>query len=107
VAVFIGESLVRAFARNAPTPSGDPMLNSLLTSLFGSRNERLLRQFQKNVARINAYEAELEKLDDDALRGKTAEFKARVAEGATLDQLLPEAFAVCREASRRVLGLRL
>jgi preprotein translocase subunit SecA len=82
------------------------MLNSLLTTLFGSRNERLLRQFQKNVARINSFEAELEKLDDDALRGKTAEFKARIAEGATLDQLLPEAFAVCREASRRVLGLR-
>jgi preprotein translocase subunit SecA len=82
------------------------MLNSLLTTLFGSRNERLLRQFQKNVARINALEPELEKLDDDALRGKTAEFKARIAEGATLDQLLPEAFAVCREASRRVLGLR-
>jgi preprotein translocase subunit SecA len=82
------------------------MLNSLLTTLFGSRNERLLRQFQKNVARINAYEPELEKLDDAALRGKTDEFKRRLAEGATLDQLLPEAFAVCREASRRVLGLR-
>ena len=82
------------------------MLNSLLTRIFGSRNERLLRQFQKNVARINAYEPELEKLDDAALRAKTDEFKARVAEGASLDDLLPEAFAVCREASRRALGLR-
>ncbi|WP_295364986.1 preprotein translocase subunit SecA [Arenimonas sp.] len=82
------------------------MLNSLLTRIFGSRNERLLRQFQKNVARINAYEPELEKLDDAALRAKTDEFKARLADGAKLDDLLPEAFAVCREASRRVLGLR-
>jgi preprotein translocase subunit SecA len=82
------------------------MLNSLLTTLFGSRNERLLRQFQKNVVRINALEPEMHKLDDAALRAKTDEFKRRLAEGATLDQLLPEAFAVCREASRRVLGLR-
>ena len=82
------------------------MLNSLLTRIFGSRNERLLRQFQKNVARINALEPELEKLDDQALQAKTAEFKQRLADGATLDQLLPEAFAVCREASRRALGLR-
>jgi len=82
------------------------MLNSLLTRIFGSRNERLLRQFQKNVARINALEPEMEKLDDAALQAKTAEFRARIADGATLDDLLPEAFAVCREASRRVLGLR-
>ena len=82
------------------------MLNSLLTRIFGSRNERLLRQFQKNVARINAFEPELEKLDDAALKAKTDEFKARVADGASLDDLLPEAFAVCREASRRTLGLR-
>jgi preprotein translocase subunit SecA len=82
------------------------MLNSLLTRLFGSRNERLLRQFQKSVARINAYEPELEKLDDVALKAKTVEFKRRVADGASLDDILPEAFAVCREASRRVLGLR-
>jgi preprotein translocase subunit SecA len=82
------------------------MLNSLLTRIFGSRNERLLRQFQKNVARINAFEPELEKLDDAALTARTEDFKRRLAEGATLDQILPEAFAVCREASRRVLGLR-
>ncbi|MCX7042947.1 MAG: preprotein translocase subunit SecA, partial [Gammaproteobacteria bacterium] len=82
------------------------MLNSLLTRIFGSRNERLLRQFQKNVARINAMEPGLEKLSDSELQAKTDEFKKRIAEGATLDQLLPEAFAVCREASRRVLGMR-
>ncbi|KFN43143.1 preprotein translocase subunit SecA [Arenimonas oryziterrae] len=82
------------------------MLNSLLTRLFGSRNERLLRQFQKNVARINALEPELEKLNDAALRAKTDEFRKRIAAGETLDQLLPEAFAVCREGSRRALGLR-
>ena len=82
------------------------MLNSLLTRIFGSRNERLLRQFQKNVARINALEPELVQLDDGALRAKTDEFRRRIAEGATLDSLLPEAFAVCREASRRALGLR-
>ncbi|WP_146906951.1 preprotein translocase subunit SecA [Arenimonas daejeonensis] len=82
------------------------MLNSLLTRIFGSRNERLLRQFQKNVARINALEPELVQLDDGALRAKTDEFRRRIADGATLDSLLPEAFAVCREASRRALGLR-
>jgi len=83
-----------------------PMLNSLLTRIFGSRNERLLRQFQKNIDRINSLEPEMEKLSDDALRAKTEEFKARIEKGETLDQLLPEAFAVCREASKRVLGLR-
>lgn len=82
------------------------MLNSLLTRIFGSRNERLLRQFQKNIDRINSLEPEMEKLGDEALRAKTDEFKARIEKGETLDQLLPEAFAVCREASKRVLGLR-
>jgi preprotein translocase subunit SecA len=82
------------------------MLNSLLTRIFGSRNERLLRQFQKNIDRINSLEPEMEKLNDDALRAKTDEFKARIEKGESLDQLLPEAFAVCREASKRVLGLR-
>ena len=82
------------------------MLNSLLTRIFGSRNERLLRQFQKNIDRINSLEPEMEKLNDDGLRAKTDEFKARVEKGESLDQLLPEAFAVCREASKRVLGLR-
>jgi len=82
------------------------MLNSLLTRLFGSRNERLLRQFQKNIVRINSLEPEMEKLSDDQLRAKTDEFRQRIADGAKVDDLLPEAFAVCREGSRRVLGLR-
>ena len=82
------------------------MLNSLLTRIFGSRNDRLLRQFQKNVAAINALEPELERLNDAALKRKTEEFRERVAKGASLDSLLVEAFAVCREASRRALGLR-
>ena len=82
------------------------MLNSLLTRIFGSRNERLLRQFQKNVAAINALEPQMERLDDAALKAKTDEFRQRVADGASLDSLLVEAFAVCREASRRALGLR-
>jgi preprotein translocase subunit SecA len=82
------------------------MLNSLLTRIFGSRNDRLLRQFQKNVAAINALEPELERLNDAALKRKTEEFRERVANGASLDSLLVEAFAVCREASRRSLGLR-
>ena len=82
------------------------MLNSLLTRIFGSRNERLLRQFQKNVAAINALEPQMERLDDEGLKAKTDEFRQRIADGASLDSLLAEAFAVCREASRRSLGLR-
>jgi len=82
------------------------MFNRALTSLFGSRNERVLRQLSKTVARINALEPEFEKLDDAALKAKTDEFKDRVAKGETLDRLLPEAFAVVREAAKRVLGMR-
>ncbi|PIQ36906.1 MAG: preprotein translocase subunit SecA [Lysobacterales bacterium CG17_big_fil_post_rev_8_21_14_2_50_64_11] len=82
------------------------MINSLLTRVFGSRNERLLRQLQKSVVRINALEPELTALDDDSLKAKTAVFQRRVTDGQSLDALLPEAFAVCREASRRVLGMR-
>nr|MDQ2971891.1 preprotein translocase subunit SecA [Pseudomonadota bacterium] len=82
------------------------MFNRALTSVFGSRNERVLRQLSKNVARINALEPNLQRLNDAALRAKTDEFKSRTARGETLDKLLPEAFAVVREASRRVLGLR-
>ncbi|MBO9665057.1 preprotein translocase subunit SecA [Dokdonella sp.] len=82
------------------------MLNSFLTRIFGSRNERVLRQLGKTVAQINALEPKMEALSDDELRGKTDEFRQRLAAGATLDSLLPEAFAVVREASRRVLGLR-
>ena len=82
------------------------MFQSVLTRIFGSRNERLLRQLGKTVTQINALEPGLQELSDEALRGKTEEFRNRLAEGAKLDSLLPEAFAVVREASRRVLGLR-
>jgi preprotein translocase subunit SecA len=82
------------------------MLNSLLTRVFGSRNERLLRQLTGTVKKINALEPEMEKLSDEALKAKTPEFQKRVAGGESLDRILPEAFAVCREASRRVLGMR-
>jgi preprotein translocase subunit SecA len=82
------------------------MFNRLLTGIFGSRNERLLRQMNKTVAKIAAFEPGLKGLSDDELRGKTDAFKKRFTDGETLDALLPEAFAVVREASRRVLGLR-
>ncbi len=82
------------------------MLPKLLTSIFGSRNERLLRQYRKTVQAINALEPQIEALSDEALRAKTAEFKQRVAGGESLDSLLPEAFAVCREGSKRVLKMR-
>ena len=82
------------------------MFNRAMTSLFGSRNERVLRQLSRTVTRINALEPEFEKLDDAALRGKTDAFKQRVAEGESLEKLLPEAFAVVREAAKRTLGMR-
>jgi len=82
------------------------MINNFLTRVFGSRNERLLKQLQRSVGKINALEAELEQLSDEALKAKTPELQKRVADGETLDKVLPEAFAVCREASRRVLGMR-
>jgi len=79
---------------------------SLLTQIFGSRNQRLLKQYQKTVKAINALEPEFEKLSDAELQAKTPEFKERIAKGETLDDLLPEAFAVCREASKRVFKMR-
>src|SRR5690606_7525910 len=79
---------------------------SLLKKLIGSRNDRLLKQFRKQVAQINALEPSMEALSDEALTGKTAEFRQRIANGASLDDLLPEAFAVVREASKRVFGMR-
>jgi preprotein translocase subunit SecA len=82
------------------------MLNSFLTRIFGSRNERVLRQLGKTVARINALEPEFQALSDEELKGKTAAFRQRLAAGEALDSLLPEAFATVREASQRVLGLR-
>ncbi len=82
------------------------MLNRILTSIFGSRNERLVRQFRKTVAQINELEPSFTRLSDEELRGKTAEFRQRLSEGKTLDQLLPEAFAAVREAARRTMGMR-
>ncbi|MCE4298343.1 preprotein translocase subunit SecA [Xanthomonas hortorum pv. vitians] len=82
------------------------MINSLLTRVFGSRNERQLRQLTRLVTQINALEPTIEKLSDAELQAKTPEFKQRLAAGESLDKILPEAFAVCREASRRVLGMR-
>ncbi len=82
------------------------MVKHLLKKVFGSRNDRLVKALLKSVARINALEPELEKLSDQALAAKTAEFRKRLDEGADLDSLIPEAFAVVREASKRTLGLR-
>ncbi|KQZ39896.1 preprotein translocase subunit SecA [Duganella sp. Root1480D1] len=79
---------------------------SLLTQIFGSRNQRLLKQYQKTVKAINALEPEFEKLSDAELQAKTPALKERVANGESLDDLLPEAFAVCREASKRVFKMR-
>ena len=82
------------------------MVTNILTKIFGSRNDRLLKQYRAGVVRINALEAGFEKLSDEALRGKTQEFKNRIAQGETLDALLPEAFAVVREGSKRVMKMR-
>ena len=79
---------------------------SFLTQIFGSRNQRLLKQYQKTVREINALEASLSKLSDAELQAKTPAFKDRIAKGESLDALLPEAFAVCREASKRILKMR-
>ena len=82
------------------------MLQNLLTKVFGSRNERLLKQYRKTVAAINALEPTVQQLSDEALTARTDDFRTRHAAGETLEQLLPEAFAVCREAARRTLGMR-
>jgi len=82
------------------------MLKSLITRIVGSRNERLLKQLQRNVERINQLEDDIQSLTDDELKGKTAEFRRRIEDGETVDDLLPEAFAVVRETSMRTLGLR-
>ena len=77
------------------------MAIQFLTKIFGSRNDRLLKQYRKTVDRINALEPGLEGLSDEALKAKTEEFRQRLAAGETLDALLPEAFAVVREGSAR------
>lgn len=82
------------------------MFVKLLTKMFGSRNDRLLKQMQKEVDKINALEPVIEAMSDEEIKAKTAEFKQRLSEGATLEEVLPEAFAVVREASKRVFGMR-
>lgn len=82
------------------------MASNILTKIFGSRNDRLLKTYRKSIERINALEAPLEKLDDEQLRAKTREFIDRIAGGETLDAILPEAFAVVREGSKRVMKMR-
>jgi len=79
---------------------------SFLTKIFGSRNQRLLKQYQKSVRDINALEPQMEALSDADLQAKTTEFKQRLAGGTSLDDILVEAFAVCREAAKRVLKMR-
>lgn len=79
---------------------------NFLTKIFGSRNDRLIRQYRRKVAVINKLEPEMKALTDEQLKAKTVEFRQRLADGASLDSLLPEAFAVVREASFRVLGMR-
>jgi len=82
------------------------MISTLFKKLFGSRNDRLVKQYAIKVQEVNALEPALQALSDDALKAKTQEFKQRFSNGETLDQLMPEAFAVVREGSRRVLGMR-
>ncbi|MGL4229850.1 MAG: preprotein translocase subunit SecA [Casimicrobium sp.] len=82
------------------------MFDNVLKLIFGSRNDRLLKTYGGVVAKINALEASISPLSDEQLRGKTAEFKQRIAKGESLDALLPEAFAVVREAGKRVLEMR-
>jgi preprotein translocase subunit SecA len=82
------------------------MISGLLKKIFGSRNERLIKQYSQTVSRINALEPAMQALSDEQLRAKTDEFKGRLAKGETLDDLLPEAFAVVREAGKRALGMR-
>jgi len=82
------------------------MISNILTRIFGSRNERLLKQYAQAVRRISALEPAVSALSDEALRAKTAEFKTRVGNGEALDDVLPEAFAVVREAGKRTLNMR-
>jgi preprotein translocase subunit SecA len=82
------------------------MLGKVFKKVFGSRNERLVKRMHKTVEQINTFEPELEALNDEELKAKTEAFKERLASGKTLDDILPEAFATAREASKRVLGMR-
>ncbi|MCF6362236.1 MAG: preprotein translocase subunit SecA, partial [Gammaproteobacteria bacterium] len=82
------------------------MVSKLLSKVFGSRNDRLLKQMNKVVAQISALEPEIQKLSDEELRAKTDEFRQRLADGTKVNDLLVEAFAVVREAGKRALDMR-
>jgi preprotein translocase subunit SecA len=82
------------------------MFSTVTRKIFGSRNDRLVKQYRKSVTAINDLEAGLEALSDEQLKSKTTEFRARLEKGETLENLLPESFAVVREASKRSLGMR-
>lgn len=80
------------------------MLGNIARKVFGSANDRFVKKQFKIVQKINSYEPEIQKLSDEELRGKTVEFRKRVKDGETLDELLPEAFAVVREAAKKDVG---
>lgn len=82
------------------------MLTKIISTVIGTKNDRELKRMRKIVTKINSYESSIQSLSDDELRQKTEEFKLRHQAGESLDKLLPEAFAVCREASKRVNGMR-
>ena len=82
------------------------MINNLTKKVFGTRNSRQLKRMKKVVVKINAFEEDIQALSDEQLSAKTAEFKQQLADGTALDNLLPEAFAVVREAGVRMLGMR-
>src|SRR5271157_5337205 len=82
------------------------MINLILTKIFGSKNEREIKKIRPRVLDINDFEPKLQALSDEGLKAKTNEFKDRLTHSETLDDLLPEAFAVVREASKRIMGLR-
>lgn len=100
-----------AMPHMVPSVPSDPfwlhtMFDELLTKIFGSRNDRLIKQYRRKCDAINKLEPTMQALSDDELKAKTQEFRDRIAQGATIEDLLPEAFAVVREASVRVLGMR-
>jgi preprotein translocase subunit SecA len=82
------------------------MVSRLVKKIFGSRNDRLVKQYRKQVTQISALEESISSLSDDELKNKTSEFRQRLQDGESLDKILPEAFAVVREAGKRVLGMR-
>lgn len=103
--MLAARSSLTAASIHSPEDPAD-MFAPLLKKLFGSKNEREVKRMLKAVQSVNALEEQMIALSDEQLRGKTGEFKARLAKGETLDQILPEAFAVAREAGKRVMGMR-